>query len=186
MMSCEDSNFPCQDPRYDDFDKIAREELGKPIKADMLVNNSEFCMAIPVNETEVVGDLDHKLFLKTLKGQAGLYHLWVDHDTCADHNTHTMLCLYVGKGPPKERIANHIQTKSWEETRLFATFTPMKNRMAKYYEQLFLDCYDFDMNKAEKRGKNKLYAVWDDDRYTLGTHLNEASELSRIQSFDDY
>lgn len=186
MTSCEYNDFPCQNPRYDDFDKIARYELLKPIEADVLLNNSEFCMVIPIDETQIIGDMDHKLFLKTLRGQAGLYHLWVDHDACTDHNTHTMLCAYVGKGPPEGRIASHVKNRWPGAVQLFATFTPMENRMAKYYEQLFLDCYEFILNKAENRGKNKLYAVWDDERYTVGTHLNEVSGLSGIQSFDDY
>ncbi len=185
MTSCEDNDFSCQNPRYDDFDKIAREELQKPIEADALVNKSEFCMYIPADRTHIIGDLDHKPTLKTLKGQAGLYHLWVDYEACTDHNTYTMLCAYVGKGPPKTRIATHIIDKWPVSFQLFATFTPMENRMAKYYEQLFLDCYDFPLNTVENCGKNKLYAVWNDERYFLGTHSNKVADFSSIQSLDD-
>ena len=185
MTSCEDNDFPCQDPRYNEFDKIAATELNDPIKADTLVNHSEFCMVIPVDRAHIIGDLDHKLFLRTLRGQAGLYHLWVDHDACNDHNTYTMLCAYVGKGPPEGRIASHIKSRWPGDVQLFATFTRMENRMAKYYEQLFLDCYDFHLNTAEKRGTDALYAVWDEERYTLGTHSNEVSQLSSIEGFSD-
>lgn len=68
MTSREDHGFPCQNPNYDKFDTIAREELSNPIEADVLVNRSDFCMMIPVDHTLVVGDLDHSLFLKTLRG----------------------------------------------------------------------------------------------------------------------
>lgn len=186
MTSCEDHDFPCQNPDYDDFDKIAREELSKPIEANVLVNKSEFCMMIPVDDNLVVGDLDHKLFLKTLRGRSGLYHLWVDYEACGDHDTHTMVCAYVGKGPPETRIASHIKKKWRNDAQLFATFTLMDNRMAKYYEQLFLDCYGFILNQAENSGSKTLYAVWDNERYLMGTHLNEVTSMSKIQSFEDW
>ncbi len=186
MTSCEDHDFPCQNPDYSRFDKIAANELAKPIAANVLVNESKFCMMIPVSEDSVVGDLNHGLFLRTLRGQSGLYHLWVDYEACSDHGTHTMMCAYVGKGPPETRVASHIKTK-WPQTSfLYTTFTPLENRLAKYYEQLFLDLYDFVLNKAENPGENLLYAVWDNERYTNGTHANEVSGLSKMQDFDDW
>ncbi|WP_201268693.1 hypothetical protein RWA02_02560 [Sinorhizobium meliloti] len=184
MTSCEDHNFPCQNPDYGDFDKIAATELAKPIAANVLVNESEFCMMIPVNEDWVIGDLNHSLFLKTLRGQSGLYHLWVDYEACGDHGTHTMVCAYVGKGPPENRVASHIKTKWPRSSFLYATFTPMENRLAKYYEQLFLDTYNFHLNKSENSGEKTLYAVWDSERYIIGTHANEVSSLSKMQDFD--
>lgn len=185
MTNCEDNDFPCQNPDYVDFDKTARKELSKPIEANVLVNNSEFCMRIPVDDDFVVGDMNHKLFLKTLRGQSGLYHLWVDYDVCSDHDTHTMVCAYVGKGPPETRIGSHIKSKWPSAVLLYVTFTRMDNRLAKYYEQLFLDIYDFYLNQAENSGEKTLYAVWDSERYNLGTHLNEVSHLSKIQGLDD-
>jgi hypothetical protein len=185
MAKCEENDFPCQNPDYNDFDKTARTELCKPIDASVLVNMSEFCMQIPVEDMSVICDMDHKLFLKTLKGKSGLYHLWIDHDDCDDHGTHTMLCVYVGKGPPDTRIASHIKEKIPPGIQLYATFNEMNNRLAKYYEQLFLDCYNFHLNSAENTGSKKLYAVWDNERHFMGTHLNEVSGLSKIQSPDD-
>lgn len=182
MTKCEDNDFPCQNPDYDDFDRMAREELSQPIYADELLNHSYFCMQIPVIDSFTVGDLDHKLYLKTLRGKFGLYHLWTEYENCDDHNTHTMLCAYVGKGPPDIRIGNHVKNKWKTGEQLYITFTPMSNRLSKYYEQLFLDCYEFDLNVSENSGSKKLYAVWDNERYTIGTHSNEVSSLSAVQS----
>lgn len=186
MAKCDDNDFPCQNPDYSQFDKIAREELSQPIDADELVNMSEFCMMIPVANDFIVGDLNHKLYLKTLKGQSGLYQLWVEYDDCDDHNTHTMLCAYVGKGPPDTRIASHIMNKWPNGIVLYATFNAMDNRLAKYYEQLFLDIYHFHLNHAENSGSANLFAVWDNDRFMMGTHSNEVSGLSKIRSPDDW
>jgi hypothetical protein len=186
MAKCDDHDFPCQSPEYDDFDKMAREELSQPLAANDLVNLSEYCMMIPVADDFVIGDLNHKLFLKPLKGQSGLYHLWTDFQSCDDHDTHTMLCAYVGKGPPDARIASHIKSKWSGGVLLYATFTRMNNRLAKYYEQLFLDYYHFTLNIAENSGSRALHAVWDSDRHHMGTHSNEVSSMSKIQSFDDW
>jgi hypothetical protein len=186
MTSCEDNDFVCQNPTYDDFDKIARKELSNPIDAAQLVNGSEYCMRLPIDRNFIVGDLDFRLYLKTLRGQSGLYHLWINLDSCTDHDTHTMVCVYVGKGPPKTRITAHINSKWPRGVDLYATFTQMDNRMAKYYEQLFLDCYKFELNTAENRGSEILYAVWDGERHLMGTHPNEVSALSKIQSEADW
>jgi hypothetical protein len=186
MSSCEDQGFPCQSLDYVDFDKIAREELTKPIEARSLVSNSEFCMQIPVDDALIIGDLDHRLFLKTLRGKSGLYQLWVDYQSCDDHDTSTMLCVYVGKGPPEKRVTSHIKEKWHKDVQLFATFSSMSNRLAKYYEQLFLDCYHFDLNFAENAGTEKLYAVWDHERFIIGTHSNEVAGLSKMQGFEDW
>lgn len=185
MTKCIDQEFPCRNLDYDEFDKIVNSELINPICAHELVNESEFCMAIPVDEEFIIGDLNHKLYLKTLSGQSGLYHLWVDYENCDDHDAHTMSGVYVGKGPPDIRIASHIKSKWTNGVLLYATFTEMNNRLSKYYEQLFLDSYNFILNKAENTGRKKLYAVWDRERHDLGTHANEVSSLSKIQGFDD-
>lgn len=186
MSSCEDQNFPCQSLDYTGFDRTAREELTKPIEARSLVSDSEFCMQIPVDDEFILGDLDHRLFLKTLRDKSGLYHLWVDYQSCDDHDTNTMLCVYVGKGPPEKRVTDHIKNKWSKGVQLFVTFTSMSNRLAKYYEQLFLDRYHLDLNFAENVGTEKLYAVWSRELYTMGTHANEVSGLSKIKGFDDW
>jgi len=51
---------------------------------------------------------------------------------------------------------------------------------------LFLDVYDFELNNIENSGAEHLFAVWDEERHHLETHLNEVSNLSKIQSFDDW
>lgn len=186
MAKCDDNDFPCQNLDYEPFDKIAREELSRPIGADDLANGSKYCMMIPVNDGFLIGDLDHKLYLKTLKGRSGLYHLWVEHEECDDHYTYTMLCAYVGKGPPDARIAQHVKDRWPNGVNLYATFTAMTNRMSKYYEQLFLDIYDLALNKAENSGSNKLFAVWDTERFMIGTHSNEVSALSKMRGSDDW
>jgi len=186
MSSCEDQGFPCQNLDYSAFDKIARAELSDPIDADELVNASKYCMRIPVDPNLTIGDLDHKLFLKVLRDKIGLYQLWVDYQTCDDHGSNTMLCVYVGKGPPEIRVSSHIGKKWASDVDLFATFTPMSNRLAKYYEQLFLDTYAFDLNSLENSGTEKLYAIWNEERYTLGTHLHEISNISKMQSPHDW
>jgi len=69
---------------------------------------------------------------------------------------------------------------------LFVTFHECENRLAKYYEQLFLDTYQFDLNENENNGTKILYAVWDDERFSIGTHLNEISSYSKMNSPDDW
>ena len=185
MTKCVDQDFPCQNPDYDAFDQRARAELAKPISASELVNKSLFCTEVPVNEDLLIGDIDHKLYLKGLQGQTGLYHLWIDYDDCDDHGTYTVLCVYVGKGLADIRIANHIKTKWPKSAQLYITFTSMENRLSKYYEQLFLDLYAFELNKNENPGTKYLYGIWDQERHHMGTQLNEVSSLSKIQSLDD-
>ena len=78
-------------------------------------------------------------------------------------------------------------SKKWpKNAQLYVTFTSMENRLFKYYEQLFLDVYVFELNNIENSGAEHLFAVWDEERHHLETHLNEVSNLSKIQSFDDW
>lgn len=185
MTKCIDQDFPCQNPDYETFDQIALAELAKPISAHALVNESSFCTELPVNDYLLIGDLDHKLYLRELRGQVGIYHLWIDYDVCDDHGTYTMLCVYVGKGFAEFRIDSHVRTKWPKGTQLYVTFTSMENRLSKYYEQLFLDVYAFELNNIENSGKEHLFAIWDEERHHLGTQLHEVSSLSKIQSLDD-
>lgn len=186
MTTCEEDDFPCQNANYDEFDDIARKELSNPIDVNMLVNKSYFCMQIPVDDEFIVGDLNYKLFLKTLRDHSGLYHLWIDHADCDDHGTYTMLCVYVGKGAAELRVTSHIKSKWPSAVALYVTFNKLDNRLAKYYEQLFLDTYEFHLNTAENTGSKRLYAVWDEERHHIGTHQNEASALSNMQSELDW
>lgn len=186
MTKCIEQDFPCQNPDYDAFDQIALLELSEPISAHELVNESAFCAELPVDDELRIGDITHKLYLKFLRGQTGLYHLWVDYDACDDHGNYTMLCVYVGKGFAELRVDSHIRKKWPKNAQLYVTFTSMENRLSKYYEQLFLDVYDFELNNIENPGAEHLFAVWGEERHHLGTHLNEVSNLSKIQSFDDW
>ena len=47
----------------------------------------------------------------------------------------------------------------------------------KYFEQLFLDTYDFFLNKSENTGKGTLYGRWDYDRYNIGTEIESMANI---------
>lgn len=185
MPKCQDQDFPCQNPDYSEFDKIAESELLDPIPASIIVNESDYCTAMPTDKKHQIGDLTHKSYLRSLRKKTGLYHLWIDYENCDDHETYTMVCVYVGKGLVEVRIDDHIKSTWPDEFQLFVTFTEFENRLSKYYEQLFLDTYCFALNKNENTGTRKLFAVWDDERHLLGTEMHEVSKLSTIQRLDD-
>ncbi len=69
---------------------------------------------------------------------------------------------------------------------LYVTFNEFDNRLAKYYEQLFLDTYKFELNNNENNGAEVLYAVWDEERVIVGTHLSEISSYSTMQGPEDW
>lgn len=129
--------------------------------------------------------ITYKDFLKGLRGKNGLYHLWIDYDNCDEHETHTMLGVYVGKGMAESRILAHIKEKWPDEQLLYVGFYECPNRIAKYLEQLFLDIYKFHLNTNENPGTESLFAVWDYDRYFHGTELHSVNNLSKIESLDD-
>jgi hypothetical protein len=185
MPKCEDQDFPCQIPDYSEFDSVAANELSNPVTANDIINFGTYCTFVPTDSDHVIGDMTHKLFLSGLGKKTGVYHLWVDYDECDDHATHTMLCVYVGKGPPKGRIPEHIKSKWPAGTMLYATFFECPNRLSKYYEQLFLDTYGFHLNSHENTGTKSLFAVWDEERHNFGTELHHVSSLSNVRSFDD-
>lgn len=187
MSSCYDGSFLCQDPLYPDFDDIAAKELINAPSAHEIINQSTYCTRLPINEEDIIVNLTHKMYLKGLNGKTGLYHLWIDHENCTDHETFTMLCVYVGKGFAEGRINSHIKNK-WpnpDDVSLYASFFECSNRISKYLEQLFLDKYKFILNEYENPGTEKLYAVWDEARHFLGTEANEVSNLSTIRSMED-
>lgn len=193
MFKCLDQNFPCQNPDYTDFDSVINLELKCPLSASQIINESEFCTFVPIDEVIQLGDLTHKDYLKSLRGRVGIYHLWVDYDNCDDHKTNTMLCVYVGKGQAEARINSHIKDKwpqqvkdRWpQQVSLYVSFFECHNRIAKYLEQLFLDTYSFYLNKNENCGKKDLFAVWDRERHLYGTEMYAVSNLSNISSLDD-
>lgn len=189
MTSCTDNDFPCQNPDYSDFDSIASLELNDPVSADDIVNRSSVCTILPLNEQFLLDDHTYKSFTKSIGKKRGIYHFWIEHDECVHHRTRTMLCVYVGKGFASKRLNDYVSVKWPDSIRrdvcLYVTFTEVTNRLAKYYEQLFLDLYNPMINKAENPGERKLYAVWDEDRYCFGTQLSEVSGMSRVTEFDD-
>lgn len=185
MSKCLDQDFPCQNPDYTDFDSVINSELKDPPSASQIVNESKFCTFVPIDEAIQLGDLTHKDHLKGLRGRVGIYHLWVDYDNCDDHETNTMLCVYVGKGLAEARINNHIKEKWPQQASLYVSFFECSNRIAKYFEQLFLDTYSFYLNSNENCGTKYLFAVWDQERHLLGTEIHAVSNLSNISSLDD-
>lgn len=185
MFKCLDQNFPCQNPDYTDFDSVINLELKCPLSASQIINESEFCTFVPIDEVIQLGDLTHKDYLKSLRGRVGIYHLWVDYDNCDDHKTNTMLCVYVGKGLAEARINSHIKRIWPQQESLYVSFFECSNRIAKYLEQLFLDTYSFYLNKNENCGKKDLFAVWDRERHLDGTEMYAVSNLSNISSLDD-
>lgn len=186
MTKCTDHNFLCQNPDYSAFDKTAKKELKNPTTASDVVNGSRYCMLVPTDEFLQIGDLRTSKFLKPIERKIGIYHLWREYDNCDDHHTYTMQCEYVGKGYPNTRVREHIKNKWQKEESLYVTFHECENRLAKYYEQLFLDKYQFNLNVNENHGTQNLYAVWDEERFSCGTHLNEISNYSKMNSPDDW
>ena len=184
MSSCYDESFLCQNPTYLEFDAVAAAELRNPPVVDGIVNHSLFCTIVPHGEEPIL-DLTHRDFLKGLSGKTGIYQLWNDFEHCTDHDTHTMLCVYVGKGLAEGRLNTHVKETWRRGERTHVTFYECSNRIAKYLEQLFLDTYAFDLNKYENSGTKKLFAVWDSERYFLGTELNAVSARSKADNLDD-
>jgi hypothetical protein len=176
-MKCIDQNFPCQNHQYPEFDNVLVAELRKPTLAHEIVNASQYCTLVPTDEVMQLEDLTHRDYLKALSGKIGLYHLWVDYDNCDDHDTHTMLCVYVGKGFAEVRVDSHIKKRWPKPELLYVSFYECSNRMSKYLEQLFLDTYSFHLNKNENPGQKYLHAVWDHERHLLGTQAHEISNL---------
>ena len=132
MSSCYDGSFLCQKPQYPDFDDIAAKELLNPPSVHEIINQSKFCTFLPINKDDVLGDLTHLLFLRGLNKKTGLYHLWEDFENCTDHDTHTMRCIYVGKGFAKGRINGHIHEKfsGPQQGHLYASFYECENRLS--------------------------------------------------------
>lgn len=187
MSSCHLGEFLCQNPQYPEFDEIAKKELTSPPSAHEIINLSAFCTGLPLEDDFILGNLTHQKFLKGLSAKNGVYHLWVDFENCTDHDTHTMKCIYVGKGMGESRINDHVNKKSLKNTGIpiYASFYECSNRMSKYLEQLFLDTYKFSLNTNENPGTKELFAVWNEDRYAMGTEANTVSALSNIHSIED-
>lgn len=177
MSHCIDQDFPCKNHDYSEFDLVARSELFDPPTMDYIVNQPSFCTFIPTDETIRLEELYLKDYLTGLKNKKGLYNLWIDYDNCDEHETHTMLCVYVGKGMAEGRILNHIKKKWPQSEYLYVTFYECSNRISKYLEQLFLDIYQFHLNKNENLGDKNLFAIWSNDLHLNGTESGVISEI---------
>lgn len=178
---CEQQDFPCINISYEKFDRVCHQELRANIRASQIVNESSFCVNIPINQDLSFEGLKTSDYLKSLKKKIGLYHLWIDYDECEDHDKNTLLCIYVGKGFAGGRIKEHIKEKYGHLTKLdtlFCSFYECPNRIAKYLEQLFLDLYKFESNEHENPGANYLFAVWDRQRYLHGTKIELLANIS--------
>jgi hypothetical protein len=184
MSSCYDGSFLCQNPAYE-FDRLASQELKNPPTAEEIISHSEFCAFVPLDEAMQLGNLTHKDYLKGLNSKVGLYQMWINHENCTDHDTYTMLCVYVGKGMAESRMLQHIKNKWPNVTELYVTFYECSNRMAKYLEQLFMDIYNFHLNDNENPGIEQLFAVWDQERHFMGTEMQAVSDRAGFESFED-
>ncbi len=137
------------------FDQIASTELALPIRLYEICRTN-ICWYL--DRTLVEGDE----FEKRVPNEDGLYILWHKDDYCPRHEKFHMRALYVGKGRIRKRVINHWKHKpTKEEMLIYVTYSPMKNRLAKYIEQLMLDVYNFPLNTSENPGTLKLCAHLD-------------------------
>lgn len=159
---------------------MCSKELALPISVHEIINDSLYCRSIPLDllDPSDPHELDKSELLSGLNGKSGVYHLWVQLDHCTDHDIYSYICVYVGKGMAKNRILSHIKEKWPEKEMLYISFFECENRIAKYVEQLFLDTYEFHLNKSECTGTGHLYARWDEFRTVHGTELERDAELS--------
>lgn len=166
----------CTNLDHHKFDNLMNQEFATPILVENIVSES-FCISFDFEHFDENLNLSSHDILKELKDKMGVYCLWVYEGQCTEHDMHRMLCLYVGKGFVFDRVKSHIKTKWPHCETLYITFFECKNRFAKYIEQLFLDSYEFYLNKEENSGTGYLAAMWDEERFTHGTQLEEHAEL---------
>jgi len=131
---------------------IEGREFDKHIKAETRIDVSAFDLAHS-NMGWFCGFDDLKFCKWPLSNDDGVYLLWEKNDYCTEHQLFHSKALYVGKGQVKKRIYDHAKNKGFtEENLVYFTFLDIKNRKAKYIEQLLLDIYRFPLNKAENSG----------------------------------
>lgn len=96
-----------------------------------------------------------------MNGRSGLYFLWRKDACCPEHELFHMRALYVGKGVFSRRFRRHWQAQPTLDVQLvYFTYVELPNRLAKYAEQLVLDCYDMPLNRAENAGRGRLCAYF--------------------------
>ncbi|WP_271438931.1 hypothetical protein [Pontixanthobacter luteolus] len=137
---------------YEPFDQIASRELRQPISLyDLCRENIGWYTDKAI--------ADSHLDDWGLNGLSGLYFLWHKEDYCSVHHRFHMRALYVGKGALPARLKAHWLKKPTEELMLiYFSYVVLANRMAKYIEQLILDCYNLPFNQAENLGELSLCA----------------------------
>ena len=136
MRFCEYSDqIPCLTNDYSKFDSVCKAELVTPVLVDEIINESDFCISLPIDVIEEhQGDfLTVNEHLAGLNNRNGLYHLWVDHSNCTDHDIYSMICVYVGKGIVLERVKSHIKEKWPEKETIHISFYDCENRFSKYF-----------------------------------------------------
>lgn len=180
MFQCEYQGRNCLENDYFKFDNIAKSELTVAPTVDSIINHSEFCTCLSLDFIEgcqgggLLTLTDH---LERIRNQIGVYHLWVNLDYCEDHDMQSLLCVYVGKGNALNRLVSHAREKWPENHPLYISFYECENRLAKYIEQLFLDTYDFYLNSSENKGSGSLYALWEKERFGMGSEIDEHADL---------
>lgn len=155
MKSCYEGtcNCSCND-ELDLFNEIISKELNTDLTLNEIVRQN-------IGWFSDRDTCDHMLNEWGLKNAFGLYFIWYKEDYCADHDLFHMTCKYIGKGHIVRRLINHYNTKNFDtDGLLYFTFIALENRLAKYFEQLFLDIYDIPLNNSEKKGKNRLCAYF--------------------------
>ncbi|QNU62045.1 hypothetical protein [Vreelandella titanicae] len=180
MQYCEyEEQIPCLTNDYNKFDSICNAELAFPISADEIINHSDFCIILHLDLIEESQDdlLSVNEMLTGLKDKTGVYHLWIEKGHCEDHDIHSMICVYVGKGLALKRIKQHIKEKWPAEETLHISFYECENRISKYLEQLFLDTYHYHLNTSENCGEGTLYGRWSAERYDIGTELHTHADI---------
>jgi hypothetical protein len=173
-----DSGCKCPRGGYSAFDSLCAAELRLPITAADIINKSQFCISFQLDQFDrwVRETLTLRDYLYGLRNRMGVYHIWYEDEFCWEHHLYSMEAMYVGKGIALSRVSDHAERKDLRpDERIGVSFFECENRVAKYLEQLFLDTYDFEMNKNECRGTETLYACWDEDRRINGTELHNIS-----------
>ena len=95
--------------------------------------------------------------------------LWNKDGYCPKHGTYHMRGLYVGKGTVARRFISHYMSKDFsEEMLVYWSYARVENRIVKYLEQLVLDTFNLPLNRAERRGKHTLCAIYSQSEVDFG------------------
>lgn len=140
---------------FEAFDHIAERELRDVIKLNDIIRQNIGWYSDRSIDDSYIGEWG-------LHGLSGLYFLWHKDAYCAVHEKFHMRALYVGKGSIAKRLKSHWENKPTADAMLvYFTYAVLPNRLAKYVEQLVLDCYDIPYNSVENRGTMTLCAYFD-------------------------